>query len=119
MAKAVNSTQLEVLRRFVDFEASLEEVRLRLRGILEFECAFEDGARQCNLPPPEPGANVARQRLDAALQRRWGRRISEQELTEWATRLFFERPYDWEVEDEDTNADWLNHIGLHLMGTDQ
>jgi hypothetical protein len=120
MARALTQDQLDVLRRYLEFETSLQEVRLKLRGIVEFELASEDGIRQtgCNFPPPEPDAKVARRRLEAALQRQRGQRISEQELMEWATRLFFDHPYDWDVEDAETNADWLNNISLELMGRD-
>jgi hypothetical protein len=90
MANAITPSQLEVLRRYLDFEASLEEVCLKLRGVLEFEAASEDGTRRmdCRFPPSASDARVARQRLEAALQRRQGQRVSEQELMEWATSLF-------------------------------
>ena len=102
MAYALTPSQLDVLRRYLEFEASLEEVRLKLRGVLEFESAFEDGLQRvdCNFPPSVSDAKVSGRRLEAALQRRRGQRMSEQELTEWATSLFFCHPYDWDIENE-------------------
>jgi hypothetical protein len=94
MANAVTPSQLDVLRRYLDFEASLEEVRLKLQGVVEFESASENGTRRmdCNFPPSTSDARVVRHRLELALQRRQGQRMSEQELMEWATSLFFCHP---------------------------
>jgi hypothetical protein len=120
MARALTLSQLDVLRRYLDFEASLEEVRLKLRGVVEFESASEDGARRmnCNFPPSASDARVARHRLELALQQRRGQRMSEQELMEWATSLFFCHPYDWDIEDEGSNADWVKNISLELIAED-
>lgn len=121
MARALTSDQLDILRRFLDFEASLEDIRLKLREVREFELSSEDGVPRinCNFPAPEPGVTVARQRLESALQRRQGQHISEQELMAWATRLFFDHPYDWEIEEEDTNPTWLKNISLDVINGDQ
>ena len=44
--------------------------------------------------------------------------MSEQELMEWATSLFFCHPYDWDIEDEGSNADWVKNISLELIAED-
>jgi hypothetical protein len=120
MANALTPPQLEILQRYLDFEASLEEVRLKLRGVLEFESASEDGTRRmdCNFPPSASDARVARQRLEAALLSRRGQRMSEEELIEWATSLFFCHPYDWDIEDEGTDTDWVKKTTIELMAGD-
>jgi hypothetical protein len=120
MANALTPSQLNILRRYLDFEASLEEVRLKLRGVLEFESESEGATWgiECNFPPSVSDARVARQRLELALQRRRGQRMSEQELMEWATSLFFCHPFDWDIEDEGTNEDWIKNISLELMSRD-
>jgi hypothetical protein len=118
MANALTPSQLDVLRRYLDFEASLEEVRLKLRGVLEFESENGTQRMDCNFPPSASDARVARHRLELALQRRQGQRMSEQELMEWATSLFFCHPYDWDIENEGTNTDWVKNISLGLMAGD-
>jgi hypothetical protein len=113
--------QLEVLRRYLEFEAPLEEVRLKLRGILEFNFVAEDGKRfmDCNFPPPKPGIRVTRQHLEAALQRRRDRRISEHELVEWATMLFLNQAYFWEGEDGELIFEWLKNISFDFKPMDE
>jgi hypothetical protein len=95
-AMTLTPAQLEVLQQYLEFEAHLEEVRFILRGILDFNFVAEAGRRfmDCNFPPPMPGIEVTRQHLDAALQFRRSRRISEQEFVEWATMLFLNQAYD-------------------------
>jgi hypothetical protein len=117
MAVTLAPAQLEVLRRYLEFEASLEEVRLQLRGILDFNFVAEYGKRfmDCNFPPPIPGIRVTRQHLETALQRRRDRRISEQELVEWATMLFLNQAYFWEEgEDGELIFEWLKNISFDL-----
>jgi hypothetical protein len=113
--------QFEVLRRYLEFEAPLEEVRLKLQGILEFNLVAESGKRfiDCNFPTPKPGIRVTRQHLEAALQRRRDRRISEQELLEWATMLLLNQAYFWEGEDEELIFEWLKNISFDFKPMDE
>ena len=73
----------------------------------------------CNFPPPKPGIRVTRQHLEAALQRRRDRRISEHELVEWATMLFLNQAYFWEGEDGELIFEWLKNISFDFKPMDE
>jgi hypothetical protein len=120
VACTLTPTQFEVLRRFLEFDASLEEVRVELLGIVNFNFIPERGNRwiDCNFPPPIPGIRVTREHLEAGLQRRRDRRISEQELVEWTTMLLFNQAYFWDGEDEDLIFEWLKNISFNFKPMD-
>ena len=116
---SLTTDQLEVLRRFALFEASLEEVRSSLAGISEFNFAPQsvrsaDRTAWTNFRVPEPGIVITREHIVNALERKRFELITEHDLTRWATMLLMNDAYSLDPADEDLIADWLNDISINL-----
>ncbi|HTW81113.1 MAG TPA: hypothetical protein VME23_16310 [Terracidiphilus sp.] len=120
---ALTAEQLEVLRRFAMFEASLEELRSALAGVWEIDFASTP------MPPdksatmrtaitgfrvPEPGIIITREHISNALERKRFELITERDLVVWATVLLLNDAYALDPQDEDLIADWLNDISISL-----
>lgn len=84
MAVAVTPARLAVLRLYLDFEASLGNVRLRLQNI-----------------------RLTRHQLTVALQRCLYQRLSKHDLAECAEMLFLNLADDRNSEGEDLTPEWL------------
>ncbi len=120
---ALTELQLDVLRRFALFEASLDELRASLAGV--FEIDFESGLKSADnwalmrtatahFRVPEPGIVVTREHIANALERKRFELITERDLVAWATVLLLNDAYVWDPNDEDLIAEWLNDISLNL-----
>jgi hypothetical protein len=120
---ALTAEQLEVLRRFAMFEASLEELRSALAGVWEIE--FESGLKSAgpekpmrtasgHFRIPEPGIIITREHISNALERKRFELITERDLVVWATVLLLNDAYALDPQDEDLIADWLNDISISL-----
>lgn len=106
--------QIDVLRRFVSMEASVEEVRRSLAGVFEFDLAPERRTATLHFRVPEPGIVITRNDVYKALERKRLGLISERELTYWATMLILNDAYQLDPNDEDFIAEWLNDISYNL-----
>jgi hypothetical protein len=95
MADAPTPDQLDVLYLYLEFEASLEEARSRLRGM-----------------------SVTRQHLEASLRRRREQYISEHDLQECKAMLFLNHAKDFDEKDEEVDSEWLNRVNLDLKPKD-
>jgi hypothetical protein len=120
---ALTAEQLEVLRRFAMFEASLNELRSALAGLWEIE--FESGLKPAGSEKlmrtasghfriPEPGVLITREHISNALERKRFELITERDLVIWATVLLLNDAYALDPGDEDLIAEWLNDISLSL-----
>jgi hypothetical protein len=120
---ALTEEQLEMLRRFALFEASLDELRSALGEVWEIE--FEFGLRSAgpeklmrtasgHFRVPEPGIMITREHIANALERKRFELITEQDLVVWATVLLLNDAYVLDPNDEDLIADWLNDISISL-----
>ncbi len=119
---SLTAEQLEVLRRFALFEASLEEVRHSLAGV--FGLDFEPKEHSQGEPwfrmastgfrVPEPGIVITREHIANALERKRFELITERDLARWATMLLMNDAYSLDPGDEDLIADWLNDISFNL-----
>jgi len=115
--------QMEVLRRFALFEASLEDLQHALAGVFEFNFhAKEKGpggyapARTAatHFRVPEPGILITREHIENALERKRFGLVTERDLVVWATVLLMNDAYALDPADEDLIAEWLNDISLNL-----
>jgi hypothetical protein len=110
--------QLDVLRRFAIFEASMEEVQSTLRGVFRFD--FERGVRTAEtlFRVPEPGVLITRGHVETALNLKRHGKISEPDLALWATMLLVNDAYELDPEDEDFIAEWLSDLSYCLNPPD-
>ncbi|MGD0910414.1 MAG: hypothetical protein ABR928_00885 [Terracidiphilus sp.] len=120
---ALTAEQLEMLRRFALFEASLDELRTALAGVFEIE--FEPRQETAddwmqkrratgNFRVPEPGILITREHITNALERKRFELITERDLVVWATVLLLNDAYALDPGDEDLIAEWLNDISVNL-----
>jgi hypothetical protein len=120
---ALTADQLEVLRRFALFEATLDELRAVLARVWEIDFA------SVPMPPdkwaymrtaltkfrvPEPGIVITREHIANALERKRFELITERDLVVWATVLLLNDAYALDPGDEDLVAEWLNDISINL-----
>jgi hypothetical protein len=120
---ALTAEQLETLRRFALFEASLAELRASLAGLFDIE--FEPKRQTAdswtqrrraagNFRVPEPGIVITREHITNALERKRFELITERDLVIWATILLLNDAYALDPGDEDLIAEWLNDISINL-----
>lgn len=115
MANTLTRTQLDALRQYLEYEASLEEVRLRLRGTLKF---YVDPHGTKRVPSEEysaaaaPRNGVTCQRLEVILQQLQDEYISEYELVECAKVLLLN--HNETDGEEDLTANWMNFAELKV-----
>jgi hypothetical protein len=102
--------QLEVLRRFTVFQASIGEVRRSLAGLFELDLEPERRVANSHFRVPEPGILVTRDHIANALEKEERGAISQRELVEWATMLLLNDAYQPDPKNEDFVAEWLNRI---------
>jgi hypothetical protein len=114
---ALNEEQLEVLRRFASFDASLEDVRRSLAGVFEFNLEPEVRTASGHFRVPEPGVLVTRDNISKALEQKRLGLMSERDLVYWATMILLNDAYEIDPSDEDFVADWLNDISYNLDPT--
>lgn len=120
---ALTAEQLEMLRRFALFEASLDELRASLAGLfdIDFATAPMSPGKWATMRTaftkfrvPEPGIVITREHIANALERKRFELITERDLVVWATVLLLNDAYALDPGDEDLIADWLNDISFNL-----
>ena len=120
---ALNEEQLEMLRRFALFEATLDELHSSLDGLWEIDFASAPiPAGNWSLMRkvvskfrvPEPGIIITREHIVNALERKRFELITERDLVRWATVLLLNDAYALDPGDEDLVAEWLNDISFNL-----
>ncbi|MFZ0303065.1 MAG: hypothetical protein WAL75_10280 [Terracidiphilus sp.] len=120
---ALTTEQLDILRRFALFEATLDDLRTALAGVWEIE--FESGLKSAgpeklmrtasgHFRIPEPGVLITREHISNALERKRFDLITERDLVVWATVLLLNDAYALDPGDEDLIAEWLNDISINL-----
>lgn len=118
--------QMEVLRKFALFEASLEDLQRALASVFEFNYHAREKTAGGYAPAhtaathfrvPEPGILVTREHIENALERKRFGLVTERDLVVWATVLLTNDAYALDPADEDLIAEWLNDISLNLGGS--
>lgn len=110
----LTAAQKSVLERFGSLDAGLDEVRLALRGIFEFDLDNASRTAHSSFKIPIPGLLISREHIENALSRKRAHRISEGDLVSWATFLLINPAYDFDPADEDLITGWLNDISYNL-----
>lgn len=109
--------QIAALRRFASFEAGIDEIRLSLAGVFEFNLDSEPRTASTHFKVPEPGIAITRSHIAKALEQKRLGLISERDLVYWATILLLNDAYILDPDDEDFIAEWLNDISINLDAT--
>jgi hypothetical protein len=104
--------QRKALEGFAEGKVSLEELRERLSGVLEFD--FKDHERKLtsHYGTPEPGVRIELKHIRAAMDKHARGEITTEQLADWATMLLLNDAYDWEGPEEEQIAEWLNDISM-------
>jgi hypothetical protein len=102
----------KALEEFLEWKLSLEQLRERLSGVLEFD--FQDHQRKLttHYGTPEPGVRVEMRHIRNAMDKQGRGEITTEQLSDWAAMLQLNGAYDWEGPEEDEIADWLNEMSL-------
>ncbi len=111
---SLTPNQIDVLRRYALFEASIAEVRDAMAGVFDFDLRHARRTASAYFRVPEPGIVITREHISNALERKRFDLISEHDLVEWATILLSNDAYILDPGDEDLIADWLNDISVNL-----
>jgi hypothetical protein len=111
---ALTQNQMDVLRRFALFEASIAELREVLTGVCDIDLRHARGTASTYFRVPEPGIVITREHICNALERKRFDLIAERDLVEWASILLSNDAYILDPGDEDLIADWLNDISANL-----
>src|SRR5580658_2667042 len=100
------------LEEFADLKISLEELRQRLAGVVEFD--FQDHERRLDshYGTPVPGVRIELKHIRAAMEKQARGEISTEQLADWATMLLLNDAYDWQGPEEEEIAGWLNEISM-------
>lgn len=114
---ALTRDHLEVLRRFLVFEAGVGSIRRSLGGLFDFDLDPERRSASSHFRVPEPGILVTRDHIAKAFEREQRGEISQRELIEWATMLLLNDAYQPDPNDEDYVAEWLNRISYDFDPT--
>ena len=110
--KKFTKAHRRALEEYADLKISLEELRQRLAGVVEFD--FRDHERRLDscYGTPVPGVRIELKHVRAAMEKQARGEISTDQLADWATMLLLNHAYDWEGPEEDEIAEWLNEISM-------
>jgi hypothetical protein len=89
---------------------SLEELRERLRGVLEFDFQGQERELTSSYGTPNPGVRIGLKHIRAAMDRHALGEINTQQLADWATMLLLNDAYQWDGKDQEEIAEWLHEI---------
>jgi len=110
--KKFTKAHRRALEEFANLEISLEELRRRLAGVVEFDFQNHERRLDSHYGTPVPGVRIELRHIRAAMEKQARGEISTEELADWATMLQLNPVYDWEGPEEDQIADWLNEISM-------
>jgi hypothetical protein len=105
---ALTSEQWRVLEQYAWFEIGLDDVKLALRDVMEFNFEPQKRCLSTNFLVPEPGIQITREHIANALVKKHEGLISERDLADWAIMMIANDAYELDPKDEDFIADWLN-----------
>ena len=91
-------------------EISLDELTIRLHGMLELDFGPEERKLISHFLLPQPGVRIELSGVRKIMEKHWRGEVSDDELYRWATMLLLNEAYDWEGPDEDEIAEVLNEL---------
>jgi hypothetical protein len=113
--KKFTKAHRRALEEYADLKVSLEELRQRLAGAVEFDFREHQRRLDSHYGTPVPGVRIELKHIHAAMNKHAREELSTEQLADWATMLLLNHAYDWEGPEEDEIAGWLNEIsGLTL-----
>lgn len=110
--RAITPEERETLARFAELEIPLEEVCIRLGGMLDIDFGPSERRLTSHFLLPEPGIRIEMRHVRNALSKHWNREVTDQELSDWATMLLLNEAYEWPGPDEDEIAGMLNELSM-------
>ena len=110
--KKFTKAHRRALEEYADLKISLEELRQRLAGVVEFDFRDHERRLDSHYGTPVPGVRIELKHIQAAMDRHAREEISTEQLADWATMLLLNDAYDWEGPDEERIAEWLNEISI-------
>jgi len=110
--KKFTKAHRRALEEFADLKISLEELRQRLAGMVEFDFQNHERRLDSHYGTPVPGVCIELKHIRAAMEKHARGEISTEQLADFATMLLLNHAYDWEGPEEDEIAGWLNEISL-------
>ncbi len=100
----------KALEEYAELKMSIEELRERLRGVLEFDFRDKERKLTTRYGTPRPGVRIEMKHIRAAMDKHARGDITTEQLADWATMLLLNEAYEWEGSNEDEIADWLHEI---------
>lgn len=111
----LSKEQRRALEQYAEGAIPIEELRQRLRGVLEFDFRASERRLTCHFLLPEPGIRIELRHIRNAMDRHARGEITTEQLSDWAAMLLLNDAYEWEGPDAEEIAEWLNEIsGLNL-----
>ena len=104
--------QRRALEEFAELKISIDELRERLQGVLEFDFRDQERKLTSHYGTPVPGVRIELETIQAAMDKHARGEVSTEQLADWATMLLLNDAYDWEGPKEEQIADWLNDISM-------
>jgi hypothetical protein len=104
--------QRKALEEFAELKISLDELKERLAGVLDFNFKDHERRLEAHYGTPVPGVRIERKHIQAAMDKHARGGLSTEELADWATMLLLNDAYDWEGPEEEEIAAWLNDISM-------
>jgi hypothetical protein len=110
--KKFTKAHRRALEEYADLKISLEELRERLAGVVEFDFQNHERRLDSHYGTPVRGVRIELKHIRAAMEKQGRGEISTEQLADWATMLLLNDAYDWEGPEEDEIAGWLNEISM-------
>ncbi len=104
--------QRRALEEFAELKISIDELRERLQGVLEFDFRDQERKLTSHYGTPVPGVRIELETIQAAMDKHARGEVSTEQLADWATMLLLNDAYDWGGPKEEQIADWLNDISM-------
>lgn len=105
----------EALQEFLELKLSLEQLRKRLTGSLEFDFKSHERNLTTHYGTPEPGVRVEMRHIRHAMDKQERGEITIQQLSDWAAMLQLNEAYDWHGPEAEEIADWLKEMSLLML----
>jgi hypothetical protein len=100
------------MEQFATLAITIEELRQRMRGAMEFDFDGEQRTLAEHFEIPKPGILIKKRHIENALDEKRHGEITEKELSDWAAVLVMNHAYDWGGPDEEEIAGWLNDLSF-------
>jgi hypothetical protein len=94
--KKFTKAHRRALEEYADLKISLEDLKQRLAGVVEFDFQNHERRLDSHYGTPVPGVRIELKHIRAAMEKQARGEISTEQLADWATMLQLNQAYDWE-----------------------